>query len=87
MTKGYQRDVKFTNKDLRERVQIFDQKHHSPSVLSFPASTSLEMMAIEPTLQEYAESEVHKTCECRWYSNVLCKYNTYINYCALCERQ
>jgi hypothetical protein len=66
MTKGYKRDVKFSNKDLRERVQIFYQKHRSPSLLSFPASTSLEMMAIEPIQQEYAESEVHKTCECRW---------------------
>jgi hypothetical protein len=65
-SEGHQRDVKSSNEDLRERIQIFDQQNHSPSLQSFPASTSLELMTVGSTRQENAESEMPKTCKRRW---------------------
>jgi hypothetical protein len=61
-----QRDVKSSNEDLKEKIQIFDQHNHSPSLQSFPASTSLEMTTVGSTRQENAEAEMPKTCKCRW---------------------
>jgi hypothetical protein len=48
-----QRDVKSSNEDLRERIQIFDQQNRSPSLQSFPASTSLEMTTVDSTIYTY----------------------------------
>jgi hypothetical protein len=47
-----QRDVKSSNEDLRERIQIFDQQNRSPSLQSFPASTSLEMTTVDSSRQK-----------------------------------
>jgi hypothetical protein len=61
-----QMDVKSSKEGLRERIQIFDQQNHTPSLQSFPASTSLEMMTVGSTRQENAESEMPKACKRRW---------------------
>jgi hypothetical protein len=57
-----QRDVKLSNEDLRERIQVFDQHNRSPSLQSFPASTSFEMTTVDSTRQENAKAEMPKTC-------------------------
>jgi hypothetical protein len=42
--------VNSSNENLRRTVQSFYQQHTSPSFLSFPASSVLQMLAIVPNL-------------------------------------
>jgi hypothetical protein len=53
--------MKSSNEDLRGRIQIFDQQNGSPSLQSFPASTSLAMMTVDSIQQENAGAEMPKT--------------------------
>jgi cell division septum initiation protein DivIVA len=62
----HERDIKSSNEDLRERIQVFDQQNRSPSLQSFPASTSLAMTTVDSIQQENAEAEMPKTCKRRW---------------------
>jgi hypothetical protein len=61
-----QRYIQSSDEDLRAKIKIFNQQNSSPSLQSFPASTSLEIMITDPTREENTESEVHTNCKHRW---------------------